>query len=184
MAETALARIAMLYSLIAFVALAATSLKVVATKYQNLKETNIVFYLHDYESGRNLTVNSVAGVPRSRWGILDFGTVFVCDDKMTAAYDWKSEQIGRAQGIFINSALDGSDLHMLMSLVFTNKEFSGSTLEIQGANRFYQKYRDLSVVSGTGMFRLARGFATLETVFLDILSSNAIIRWNVTVFHF
>ena len=45
----------------------------------------------------------------------------------------------------------------LMSLVFTNKEYNSSTLEIQGVDRFYQKYREVSVVLGTGIFRLARG---------------------------
>ncbi|KAF3443450.1 hypothetical protein FNV43_RR13132 [Rhamnella rubrinervis] len=131
---------------------AATSSEAVAPKYksQSLKETNIVFYMHDLSTGHNITAHAIAGVPQSKWWTLGFGTAFACDDKLTGAYHWKSNQIGRAQGIYVNSALDGSDAHLLMSLVFTNKEFNGSTLEIQGADRFYQKYREVSVVSGTG----------------------------------
>lgn len=140
--------------------------------------------MHDIETGPNTTAPIIAGVPSKRWSILDFGTLYACDDKLTVAYDHNSAQVGRAHGLFVNSAVDGSDLHLLMSLVFTNKEYNGSTLEIQGADRFYQKYREVSVVSGTGIFRMGRGYATLETMFLDIPNSNAIIRWNLTVFHY
>ncbi|KAF3443631.1 hypothetical protein FNV43_RR13321 [Rhamnella rubrinervis] len=188
MAENALARIAIISSFIIFVALAVTSSDAseAATKYhfENLKQTNFVFYMHDLATGRNnLTVNAVAGVPHKRWWILEFGTVFVCDDKLTEEYGWDSTEVGRAQGLYVNSQVDAKSVHLLVSLVFTNKEFNGSTLEIQGADKF-TKYREVSVVSGTGKFRLARGFATLETVNLDIPLLYAIVRWNVTVFHY
>lgn len=188
MAENALARIAILSIFIVFVALAATSSDAseTATKYhfENLKQTNFVFYMHDLATSRsNLTVNAVAGVPHKRWWILEFGTVFVSDDKLTEEYVWDSTEVGRAQGLYVNSQVDGKSLHLLLSLVFTNKEFNGSTLEIQGADKFI-KYREVSVVSGTGKFRLARGFATLENVNLDIPLLYAIVRWNVTVFHY
>lgn len=148
------------------------------------KQTNMVFYMQDWESGQNVTAVTVAGIPNKRWWILGFGSVFCTDDSLTEGYDRNSTQVGRAHGIYVNSALDGSDLHLLMSFVFTNKAWNGSTLEIQGADRFYEKYREVSVVSGTGKFRLARGWATLETVYLDIPGANAIIRWNVTVLHY
>jgi hypothetical protein len=162
----------------------ATSTAASKYQFQKLKETNMVFYMQDWETGANATTFPVAGIPHKRWGVLSFGTIFAIDDKLTVGIERNSSEVGRAHGIYVNSALDGSDLHLLMSFVFTNKAYNGSTLEIQGANRFYLKYREVSVVSGTGIFRLARGYATLETVFIDIPNSNAIIRWNVTVFHY
>ncbi|KAF8380560.1 hypothetical protein HHK36_028048 [Tetracentron sinense] len=117
----------------------------------------MVFYMHDYETGNNITTIAVAGNPKKKWGILEFGTVFAMDDPLTVAYDRNSTQIGRAHGIYVNSATDGSDLHFLMSLIFTNKDYNGSTLEIQGADRFLLKYREVSIVSGTRMFCFARG---------------------------
>ena len=69
------------------------------------------------------------------------------DDKVTVAIERNSSQVGRLQGIYVNLELDGTDLHLLVSLVFTNKAYNGSTLEIQGADRFYQKYREVSVIS-------------------------------------
>ena len=149
-----------------------------------LKQTNIVFYMQEWESGANITSIPVAGIPKKPWATLAFGTIFAIDDALTESSDRKSAQVGRAQGIFVNTALDGTDLHLLMSLVFTNKEYNGSTLEIQGADRLFQKYREVSVVSGTGKFRFARGYATLETVYLDMPNANAILRWNVTVLSF
>lgn len=160
----------------------ATCMEATQFQLQNLKETNIVFYMHDWETGLNATAVPLVGIKRP--SVLEYGTVAVIDDKLTVAYDRNSTEIGRARGIYVNSALDGSELHFLLSLVFTNKEFNGSTLEIQGSNRFFQKFREVSVVSGTGKFRLARGFAILETVFLDLPNLNAILRWNTTVFHF
>ncbi|XP_057954014.1 pterocarpan synthase 1-like [Malania oleifera] len=153
-------------------------------KFGNLKQTNMAFYMYDWETGVNITTIPVAGIANKQWGILQFGTVFAIDDILTEGSDRNSTQVGRAHGIYVNSALDGSDLHLLLSIVFTNKQFNGSTLEIQGADRFYFKHREVSVVSGTGMFRLARGYATLETLFIDIPNSNALIRWNLTVFHY
>ncbi|KAM3745011.1 hypothetical protein ACB098_06G094000 [Castanea mollissima] len=169
----------------------ATSTEASKYQFQNLKETNMMFYMQDWETGANATATPVASIPHKRWWILGFGTIFATDDKLTVAIERNSSEVGRAHGIYVNSILDGSNLHLLMSLVFTNKEYNGSTLELQGTDRLYQKYRnttknrwEVSVVSGTGIFRLASGFATLETVYLDIPNSNAIIRWNVTVFHY
>ena len=152
--------------------------------FRTMRETRMVLYMHDLETGRNVTTFPVAGLRNKRWGTVQFGSVFAVDDKLTEAYEWDSPQAGRARGIYVSSALDGSDLHLLMSLVFTSREYNGSTLEIQGADRDFQKYREVSVVSGTGKFRLARGFAVLETVFLDVPNLNAVLRWNLTVFHY
>ncbi|XP_010038598.2 dirigent protein 22-like [Eucalyptus grandis] len=126
--------------------------------------------MFNWETGLNITTVPVAGVLGNQWWILGFGTVFVINDKHTKLYEYNSTEVGRARGAYVNLAVDGSDLHLLMSLVFTNQEFSGSTLEIQGSDWFYNKKREVSVVSGTGKFRLARGYAFLETLFLDRLT--------------
>ena len=117
----------------------------------------MMFYMQDWEIGANATATLFAGILHKQWWILGFGTIFATNDKLTVAIERNSSEVGKVHGIYVNSALDGSDLHLLMSLVFTNKEYNGSTLEIQGADKFYQKYREVSVVSGTGIFKLARG---------------------------
>ncbi|KAL9659779.1 hypothetical protein QQ045_024588 [Rhodiola kirilowii] len=155
---------------------------------KKLKKTEMSFYMHDYETQQkeeNITNIVIAGNPNAKgYNILTFGSLNAYDDAITTTIDRKSTELGRAHGIFINTALDGSDLHILVSFVFTNKEYNGSTIEVQGADRFFLPSREVSVVSGTGKFRMARGWASIETVMLDIPNLNAILRWNLTVFHY
>ncbi|KAI3440879.1 uncharacterized protein J3R85_002906 [Psidium guajava] len=125
---------------------------------QKLKETKLVFYMFDWETGLNITTVPVTGIPGNWWWILGFGTIFAIDDKLTEF-----------------APVDVACVHQ--------PGVQWSTLEIQGSDRFYNKYREVSVVSGTGKFRFARGYAFLETLLLDQVNSNAIIRWNVTVYY-
>ncbi|KAL6135238.1 hypothetical protein ACLB2K_067466 [Fragaria x ananassa] len=74
----------------------------------------------------------------------------------------------------------------LEQFMFTNKEYNGSTLEIQGNSILREPVRELSVVSGTGKFWFARGYAmceTAETYSVDSLIGYAVVRFNVTVEH-
>lgn len=85
----------------------------------------------------------------------------------------------------MTSALDGTNTHVLISIIFTNSSnYNGSTLEVQGASLQIDKVREVAVVAGTGKFRYARGYATFETVFMDRSISYSVIRCNVTVKHY
>ncbi|KAJ4825196.1 hypothetical protein Tsubulata_046513 [Turnera subulata] len=96
----------------------------------------------------------------------------------------ESKEIGRAQGTYINSQLDGKGLYLVFSLIFTHGEFKGSTLEIQGSDIFPMKEREFGVVSGTGYFRFVKGYGIMQTEFMDIPNLRAIIKLNVTVKHY
>ncbi|KAJ8633223.1 hypothetical protein MRB53_026559 [Persea americana] len=148
MAPITLVKVALMMVIITTSTVDSFNVRSVRTKE---KETKMVFYMQDWESG---------------------------------GLDRRSKQIGRAQGIYVNSALDASDLHLLFSIVFTNEKYNGSTIEIQGADRFFLKQREVSVVSRTGCIRFAKGFAVLETVYLDLANLNAVIRFNVTIHHY
>ncbi|CAM8985378.1 unnamed protein product [Rhodiola kirilowii] len=185
MATFSVSKIALISIFVLLAAIAISSSE--ATKGQKLKKTEMTFYMHDWETPtkeENVTNIVIAGKPKTKWYILTFGSLFAYDDAITTTIDRKSTELGRAHGIYVNTALDGSDLHILVSFLFTNKAYNGSTIEIQGADRLLQPTREVSIVSGTGKFRLARGWASIETVFLDIAQSNAILRWNLTVFHY
>ncbi|KAF3443649.1 hypothetical protein FNV43_RR13339 [Rhamnella rubrinervis] len=121
-----------------------------------------------------------APTPGKHSSMFDFGSVTMIDDKLTETVDWNSTQIGRVRGFYHVSAMDGSDFNLLLSLVFTNRDFNGSTLQIHGS--IFQ-HKEMAIMSGTGKFRLAKGFATLHTAFRDTSTFNSILRWNVTVFH-
>ncbi len=81
------------------------------------------------------------------------------------------------------SALDGLSALIVFSVRFTNKEYNGSTIEIQGNSILMEPVRELSVVSGTGKFRFARGYATCETYFVDTPAGYGVVRLNITVEH-
>ncbi|XAR55365.1 hypothetical protein NMG60_11035417 [Bertholletia excelsa] len=85
-------------------------------------------------------------------------------------------------GILVNTALDGSALYMQMSIVFTNKVYGGSTIEIQGVSRPNSEgVVEFSVVGGTGMFRNGKGYATFEVAYLDLPHGYAVSRCNITM---
>ncbi|XP_059663894.1 dirigent protein 4-like [Cornus florida] len=161
-----------------------------------LKETNMTFYLHEWSVDLNFTAVTTAtnvtnataipvtGIPGFPWTLTTFGTMFCADDPITVGFDKTSAQIGRAQGIFVTSALDGSSTHVSASIVFTNATYNGSTIEIQGASHNYQSVNEVAVVGGTGIFRYARGYATFQTVYQNKANWYAVAKCNVTVLHY
>ncbi|XP_027121008.2 dirigent protein 1-like [Coffea arabica] len=148
------------------------------------KETNLVFYIHDNFAGDDTSAMTVAGKDGPTTSILEFGTLAAVDDPVTEGPDPKSKKIGRAQGLYINSQLDGKGLYLVFSVIFTDGEYKGSTLEIQGADPFSIKEREFSIVSGTGFFRFVKGYGIMTTEFIDIPNLRAILKLDVTVRHY
>lgn len=126
----------------------------------------------------------MAGRDGPKTSVLQFGTIIAVDDPVTEGPDPKSKEIGRAQGLYINSQLDGKGLHLVFSVIFTEGEYKGSSLEIQGADIFSMKEREFSVVSGTGFFRFVKGFGIMTTEFMDIPNLKAILKLDITVRHY
>lgn len=153
----------------------------VQAKPTRSKGTHISFYMHDLVSGKHSTGLAVAGSNGSNSNVLSFGTVTVLDHKLTERFHPRSEPVGRAQGIYVGSALDGQSLHFVFSVVFTNRKYNGSTLEIQGADRLALTKREVSVVSGTGAFRFCRGYAVIERASFDPVTLNAVLKFDVTI---
>ncbi|XP_009596486.1 dirigent protein 22 [Nicotiana tabacum] len=149
-----------------------------------LKETRMTVYFQDWSGGPNATVLQITGHQNGPLSFAKFGSVFVTDDPITEAFDKNSAEIARAQGIYVTSALDGTISHVLISIIFTIEEYKGSTLEIQGASPQFERVREVAVVGGTGKFRLARGYATFETIHFDLAVHYVVIQCNVTVLHY
>ncbi|KAL7592737.1 hypothetical protein Lser_V15G34739 [Lactuca serriola] len=154
-----------------------------ADELGELKRSSMTLYFQDYFGGNNATMKPVT-FSGDAWSFKQFGTIFCTDDPITVTMDQGSAQVGRAQGIYVTSALDGSNTHVLISVVFTNDEFGGSTLEVQGTSKQFERVREVAVVGGTGRFRLARGYVTFETVHIDLSLSYSIIEGNFTIWHY
>ncbi|KAF7823150.1 dirigent protein 23-like [Senna tora] len=148
---------------------------------EKLHQTTLVFFMQDVAKGPNATVSPVIGISGKVWSYNTFGTIFVVDDPITLAPNRNSTPVGRVQGLLTASSLDGSNVSVMVSIVFTNLQYNGSTLEIQGISRQLEDYREVAVVSGTGRFRFARGYATFETLSYDPATTYSLIRLSITL---
>lgn len=152
--------------------------------HHNINETKMSMYFQDFAAGLNIPAIPIAGIPGHLWTFTQFGTIYVTDDLITEGPELYSAPVGRGQGMYITSALDGGNSHVMVSVVFTNTAYNGSSLQMLGISKQFDSVREVSVVSGTDKFRLARGYATFETVFYDSTTLHSVIRCNVSLFHY
>ncbi|KAJ8534886.1 hypothetical protein K7X08_016614 [Anisodus acutangulus] len=120
------------------------------------KMTKFHFYFHDTVSGNNPSAIQIAQANFSPLSPTSFGLVRMMDNPLTVGPDINSKVIGRTQGIYGFSSFEDRELLMTFNFVFTQDKYNGSTLSILGHNRVARKYRELPVVGGSGVFRLAR----------------------------
>ncbi|KAL2254862.1 dirigent protein 22-like [Sesamum indicum] len=156
------------------------------SKLPNAKEklTKLHFYFHDIVSGKKPTAVPVARANSTFASPTYFGLVSVIDNPLTAGPRPKSQIVGRAQGITGYSSFKELSLLMTLNLVFTSGEYNGSTLTVVGYNPFTQQYREMPIVGGSGVFRLARGLATAQTAKFNRRTGNAVVEYNVMVLHY
>ncbi|XP_009771303.1 dirigent protein 22-like [Nicotiana tabacum] len=148
------------------------------------KITKLHFYFHDIVSGKNPTAIPIAQANSTSHSPTSFGLLAVLDDRLTIGPQINSTTIGRAQGIVGAASIDEFSLLMSLNFVFTNGKYNGSTLSLLGRNTVLNEYREMPIVGGSGVFRLARGVATAKTYFLSNSSGDAIVEYNVVVLHY
>ncbi|XP_059651172.1 dirigent protein 22-like [Cornus florida] len=148
------------------------------------KVTKLHFYFHDIVSGKNPTATRVAQSNFTDKSPTFFGMVVMMDDPLTAGPEPTSKIIGRAQGIYASAGLKELGLLMTLNFHFTDGKYNGSTLAVLGRNPALNLYREMSVVGGSGAFRLARGIATAKTYWVNTTTADAIVEYNVIVLHY
>ncbi|KAI4299833.1 hypothetical protein L6164_033257 [Bauhinia variegata] len=148
------------------------------------EETQLTLYFHDYSNGPNATVIPVAGIAGREWNFKQVGSVYVIDEPITEGPERDSPTVGRCQGLFVTASFDGLNSHVVLSIMFTNEAYNGSTLEIQGTSKQFEQTGEVSVVSGTGKFRFVRGYASFKTVFWDEVTTYAILQVDITLRHY
>ncbi|XP_038711162.1 dirigent protein 22-like isoform X2 [Tripterygium wilfordii] len=155
--------------------------KLIATKREE-KMNHLHFYFHDITSGKNPTaVNIVTAPDGTRSG---FGSTVMIDDPLTEEQESTSKFVGRAQGIYAMASQNDSSLLMMLNLVFMEGTYKGSSLSVLGRNPVFLDVREMPIVGGTGLFRLARGYALAHTVWYDVNTGDAIVEYNVYVSHY
>ncbi|WJX42907.1 hypothetical protein P8452_30081 [Trifolium repens] len=121
------------------------------------KLSHFKFYWHDTVSGKN--PSSVTIVPPSLKlnSTTGFGIVNMIDNPLTLGPELSSKLVGKAQGFYASACKDELDLLMV---------------------------REMPVIGGSGLFRFARGYAQANTHWFDLKSGDAVVEYNVYVFHY
>jgi len=148
------------------------------------KTSHLHFYFHDLLEGKNVTAVQVASAPTTDSYFTQFGMVRVMDDWLTEGPEATSKMVGRAQGIYVSSSQEKFHLLMASTFVFESGKYNGSTLAMVGKNAVLEQVREMPIVGGSGLFRLARGYALARTHSIDLKTGNAVVEYNVTVLHY
>ncbi|KAF8406582.1 hypothetical protein HHK36_008670 [Tetracentron sinense] len=148
------------------------------------KVTRLHFYFHDILSGKKPTAMRVAQATVTDKSPTFFGMIMMADDPLTEGPEPTSKLLGRAQGLYGSASQGELGLIMAMNYGFTDGKYNGSSLSILGRNSAMHPLREMPIVGGTGVFRLARGSAFAKTHWFDPASGDAIVEYNVTVIHY
>ncbi|RWV94587.1 hypothetical protein GW17_00042866 [Ensete ventricosum] len=146
------------------------------------KLSHLRFYWHDVVSGPDPTAVPVAQATNA--SASGFGTVVIIDDPMTVGPELSSRLVGRAQGFYALAAKEEAALLMAMNLAFVEGKYNGSTIAVLGRNAVFSGVREMPVVGGSGLFRLARGYAQARTYSFDTRTGDAVVEYNVFVMHY
>ncbi|KAK4746906.1 hypothetical protein SAY87_025943 [Trapa incisa] len=104
---------------------------------------------------------------------LMFGTITVVDDELTEGHELGSGVLGKAQGLYLASSLDGTSHTMALTLWFHgNGKDNGNgslqevddTISLFGVHRTASPVSQVAIVGGTGKYGHAKGYATVETL--------------------
>ncbi|KAL5204119.1 hypothetical protein ABZP36_008990 [Zizania latifolia] len=126
------------------------------------------FYMHD------LLGDTAVQVVRGPRGM--FGSTVVIDDLLTEGPASSSAVVGRAQGQYIVASVGSMDLMITMNVVLRSGPYAGSSVTVVGRDDTGAAVRELTVVGGTGQFRMARGYVLWKTIRPDLLELDVYVN--------
>ncbi|XP_073119804.1 dirigent protein 22-like [Henckelia pumila] len=110
-----------------------------------------------------------------------FGELAMVDNLVTTKPDPNSPAIGRRQGLVGFSDLNEKALYFSFNFIFNGGSlYNGSTISVMGRRPVQKNQQELSIVGGTGDFRLARGIAVLSTYALN-LTGDSIFKYTLYI---
>ncbi|KAI3446227.1 hypothetical protein Pfo_002892 [Paulownia fortunei] len=143
--------------------------------------TTLQFYFHDKLSGQNPSAIRIAQASQTNNSSTLFGMLMMIDDALTVGPDPSSKVVGRARGMYGSAGQTDFGLIMVLNYGFTDGIYDGSSFSLLSINPALQTVREMAIVGGTGLFRLARGYALAQTYQLDATTGDAIVGYNVTI---
>ncbi|ESW04114.1 hypothetical protein PHAVU_011G068300 [Phaseolus vulgaris] len=91
-----------------------------------------------------------------------FGTMIVFDDELTEGHELGSGLVGKAQGFYIASSVDGTSQSMAFTAKFEENGYVDS-LSFFGVHRTQVSESHIAIIGGTGKYLNAEGFAIIKT---------------------
>ena len=144
--------------------------------------TTFKVYFHDIVGGTSPTAIRIAQAASSNSSSTFFGAVVAIDDPLTTGPTRAAgTEVGRAQGTYTFADQSTVGLLMVMNFVFTAGEHKGSGLSILGRNEVLSDVREMSIVGGSGKFRMARGFVQAHTIDSGATSGETVVEYTVNV---
>ncbi|XP_019451578.1 PREDICTED: dirigent protein 24 [Lupinus angustifolius] len=136
-----------------------------STVFQNRGTGNVV------TGGNNQPFVSAGNLPAGfTIQKLMFGSVTVIDDQLTEGHELGSAVIGRAQGFYLASSLDGSSQSIVVTVLLHGADGEHhdhvveDTISLFGVHRTASHESEVAVIGGTGKYENARGYAALDTL--------------------
>ncbi|GMI97059.1 hypothetical protein like AT2G39430 [Hibiscus trionum] len=158
-------------------------------------QLTLSFFMHDIFGGSSPSLRVVSGIipdtpqvkgipfSKKRSGIIKgkklpvvtqgatsqkllFGTITVIDDELTQGHELGSSIIGKAQGFYLASSMDGSS-HTMAFTAMLHDEGShdkDDAISFFGVHRTAAAESPIAIVGGTGKYENAQGFAIIETL--------------------
>ncbi|KAK6234789.1 hypothetical protein QUC31_018560 [Theobroma cacao] len=96
-----------------------------------------------------------------------FGTTTVIDDELTEGHEIGSSIIGKAQGFYLASSMDGSSHTMAFTAMFhygDDHDAGDDAISFFGVHRTAALESHIAVVGGTGKHENAQGYAVIQTL--------------------
>ncbi|KAI4353470.1 hypothetical protein L6164_002418 [Bauhinia variegata] len=152
------------------------------------KQTHLRFFWHDTLSGSNPTSITVAKPSNANTSaVFDFGFVNVFDNPITEGPELESKLLGRSQGFYTDASQNTEPFQVLFSslnFAFTEGKYNGSTVTVLGRNPILSTVREMPLIGGSGVFRFAEGYALLHTHRFNPQTRDAIVEYNIYVWHY
>ncbi|XP_073119801.1 dirigent protein 22-like [Henckelia pumila] len=162
------------------------SIEPIDTWFQNIKLLPIPkfaiieFYDQDVLSVNGETSYVIATSSITSTSPTVFGQLSMVDNLITAGPDPNSAAIGRRQGLVGLCDLNELAVYLSLNFIFNGGMYNGSTISVLGRRPVLKNQQEISIVGGTGDFRLARGIAVLNTYVLNT-TGDYIVKYTLYV---
>jgi hypothetical protein len=119
---------------------------------------------NNFNNAFNLPLSNGGNLPSgSTLQQLMFGTITVIDDELTEGHDLRSSFVGKAQGFYVASSLDGTSQTMAFTAMFQSGHYADS-LSFFGVLRTGVSESQLAIMGGTGKYVNAQGYAIIKII--------------------